>query len=157
MDEAVEPATSDRRFKRGEYPRGIRNGSCTFWFTLFVLVSSLSTACWPQQSTGTVNIGVRVDKPAGTLPPVSNYFGYDEPNYTYAINGKKLLTELAATSHAPVFIRVHNLLTSGDGSASLKWGSTNVYTEDTSGHPVYSWTLVDRIFDTFHSAGVTPL
>jgi xylan 1,4-beta-xylosidase len=157
MDEAVEPTTSDRRFKRCEYPRGIRNGSCTLWFTLFVLVSSLCTACWPQQSTGTVNIGVRVDKPAGTLPPVSNYFGYDEPNYTYAINGKKLLTELAATSHAPVFIRVHNLLTSGDGSASLKWGSTNVYTEDTSGHPVYSWTLVDRIFDTFHSAGVTPL
>jgi xylan 1,4-beta-xylosidase len=157
MDEAVGPATNDRQFTRSEYPRGIRKGSSAFQFALLVLFSALSTACWPQQSMGTVNLGVRVDTPAGTLPPVSNYFGYDEPNYTYADNGKKLLTELAATSHAPVFVRVHNLLTSGDGSASLKWGSTNVYTEDAAGNPVYTWTLVDRIFDTFHSAGVTPL
>jgi xylan 1,4-beta-xylosidase len=52
---------------------------------------------------------------------------------------------------------VHNLLTSGDGSASLKWGSTNVYTEDAPGKAVYSWTILDQIFDTFHAAGVKPL
>jgi len=89
--------------------------------------------------------------------PIWNYFGYDEPNYTYAPNGKKLLTELAAASPAPVYVRVHNLLTTGDGSASLKWGSTNVYTEDAAGKPVYSWTILDRIFDTFRSAGIKPL
>jgi xylan 1,4-beta-xylosidase len=50
---------------------------------------------------------------------VWNYFGYDEPNYTYAPNGKKLLADLAATDAAPVYVRTHNLLTSGDGSASL--------------------------------------
>jgi xylan 1,4-beta-xylosidase len=48
-------------------------------------------------------------------------------------------------------------LTTGDGSASLKWGSTNVYTEDAQGKPVYSWTILDRIFDSFHDAGVKPL
>jgi hypothetical protein len=32
-----------------------------------------------------------------------------------------------------VFVRVHNLLTSGDGTHALKWGSTNVYTEDGGG------------------------
>jgi xylan 1,4-beta-xylosidase len=89
--------------------------------------------------------------------PIWNYFGYDEPNYTYAPNGKKLLSELAALSPAPVYVRVHNLLTTGDGSASLKWGSTNVYTEDATGKPVYSWTILDRIFDTFHDAGIKPL
>jgi len=26
-------------------------------------------------------------------------------------------------------------------------GSTNAYTEDASGRPVYDWTIVDRIFD----------
>src|SRR5207248_6568333 len=51
----------------------------------------------------------------------------------------------------------HNLLTSGDGSASLKWGSTNAYTEDAAGHPVYDWKIIDRIFDTFHDAGLKPL
>jgi xylan 1,4-beta-xylosidase len=89
--------------------------------------------------------------------PIWNYFGYDEPNYTYSPNGEKLLGELAALSPAPVYVRVHNLLTTGDGSPALKWGSTNVYTEDAAGKPVYSWTILDRIFDTFHAAGIKPL
>ena len=99
-------------------------------------------------------IGLLAD---GTMAPVWNFFGYDEPNYTYAPNGKKLLGEVAALSPAPVYVRVHNLFTSGDGSASLKWGSTNVYTEDASGKPVYDWTILDRIFDTFHATGIKPL
>jgi xylan 1,4-beta-xylosidase len=104
-----------------------------------------------------VSIHVDTSQPAGTLPPIWNYFGYDEPNYTYAPNGKKLLAELTALSSAPVYVRVHNLLTTGDGSASLKWGSTNVYTEDAAGNPVYSWAILDRIFDTFHEKGIRPL
>jgi len=67
-----------------------------------------------------VNIEAWFDQSEGSLPPVWNYFGYDEPNYTYAPHGKKLLAELAALSEKPVYVRVHNLLTSGDGSASLK-------------------------------------
>jgi len=102
---------------------------------------------------------VRIDAAAvqGPWRPVWSYFGYDEPNYTYAANGKKLLAELSRMSPAPVYIRVHNLLTSGDGSASLKWGSTNAYTEDADGRPVYDWTIVDRIFDAFREQGVKPL
>jgi xylan 1,4-beta-xylosidase len=117
---------------------------------------------WPslscaQQAPESVGIHVRADQSAGALPPIWNYFGYDEPNYTYAPNGKKLLGELAALSSAPVYVRVHNLLTTGDGSASLKWGSTNAYTEDKNGNPVYSWTIIDHIFDTFHAAGIRPI
>jgi xylan 1,4-beta-xylosidase len=113
--------------------------------------------CWPQETSKSVNIQVRVDQSEGPISPVWNYFGYDEPNYTYAPNGKKLLAELAAADAAPVYVRTHNLLTSGDGSASLKWGSTNVYSEDASGNPIYSWVILDRIFDTFRAAGVKPL
>ena len=93
----------------------------------------------------------------GTLPRVWNYFGYDEPNYSYAPNGQKLLAELADLSPVPVYVRVHNLLTTGDGSAALKWGSTNVYTEDGAGNPVFSWPTLDRIFDAFHDNGIRPL
>jgi xylan 1,4-beta-xylosidase len=100
---------------------------------------------------------VRADQSQGSLSPIWNYYGYDEPNYTYAQNGKKLLGELAAANASPAYVRVHNLLTSGDGSASLKWGSTNVYTEDASGHPIYSWVILDQIFDAFQAAGVKPL
>ena len=104
-----------------------------------------------------VRIQVHAERSEGALNPAWNYFGYDEPNYTYAPNGRNLLDELAALDRSPVYIRVHNLFTSGNGSASLKWGSTNVYTEDGSGHPHYTWDIVDRIFDTFHDAGVKPL
>jgi xylan 1,4-beta-xylosidase len=93
----------------------------------------------------------------GRLDPVWSFFGYDEPNYTYAPNGRKLLGELRKLSDAPVYVRVHNLLTTGDGSSSLKWGSTNAYTEDAAGNPVYDWKIIDRIFDTFRDQGVTPL
>ena len=117
----------------------------------------MSQICWSQQASENVRIQVQVDQSDGSLQPVWNFFGYDEPNYTYAPNGKKLLGELAALDAAPVYVRVHNLLTTGDGSASLKWGSTNVYSEDASGHPVYSWDILDEIFDAFRAAGIRPL
>jgi xylan 1,4-beta-xylosidase len=121
---------------------------------LCLLLPSLSSA---QQAQDSVTIHVRVDKSEGALRPIWNYFGYDEPNYTYAPNGKKLLGELATLSSVPVYVRVHNILTTGDGSASLKWGSTNAYTEDKDGNPVYSWTIIDHIFDSFHTAGIKPI
>lgn len=125
-----------------------------FCASLLILVSQFSAS---QDSSQDVQIHVYADQHQGTLSSVWNYFGYDEPNYTYAPNGKKLLSELAALDASPAFIRVHNLLTTGDGSASLKWGSTNAYTEDAAGRPIYSWTIIDRIFDTFHDAGLKPL
>jgi len=121
------------------------------------LVCLLPQLGWPQQASQNIRIQVQYDQPEGKIPPVWNYFGYDEPNYTYAASGKKLLAELAAANSAPIYVRTHNLLTSGDGSASLKWGSTNVYSEDASGHPIYTWSILDRIFDTFHATGVKPL
>lgn len=124
-----------------------------FSSVLFFLTIQLS---WPQVSPG-VSIQVKFDQSDGPISPVWNYFGYDEPNYTYAPNGRKLLRELAALDAAPAYVRVHNLFTTGDGSASLKWGSTNVYSEDASGRPIYSWAILDQIFDTFRAAGVKPL
>ncbi len=121
---------------------------------LCLLCASFSSA---QQAPESVTIHVRADQSEGAIRPIWNYFGYDEPNYTYAPNGKKLLGELAALSSVPVYVRVHNLLTTGDGSSSLKWGSTNAYTEDKNGKPVYSWTILDQIFDTFHAAGIKPI
>jgi xylan 1,4-beta-xylosidase len=136
--------------------RNPRNGLSRLLATsvFLILFSALSR---PQLPPPTVNIQVDADQADGPLPPIWSYFGYDEPNYSYASNGRKLLGELAALSPVPVYIRTHNLLTSGDGSSSLKWGSTGVYTEDAAGKPVYNWVILDRIFDTFRAAGVKPL
>jgi xylan 1,4-beta-xylosidase len=104
-----------------------------------------------------VIIRADLSKPTGDMKPVWAWFGYDEPNYTYMKDGKKLLSELAALSPVPVYVRAHNLLTSGDGTAALKWGSTNAYTEDSQGRPVYNWRIVDSIFDTYVQLGMKPL
>jgi len=95
-------------------------------------------------------------RPLGPFPPIYRFFGYDEPNYTYTALGRKLVGELAAASAYPVYIRTHFLLTTGDGTPDFKWGSTNAYKEDAAGRPVYDWTVIDRICDTYLQAGAKP-
>ena len=105
----------------------------------------------------TVDIRVDLTQDKGPLKPIWAWFGYDEPNYTYMKDGKKLLAEISKLSKVPVNVRVHSLLVTGDGTAALKWGSTNAYTEDKQGNPVYNWTIVDKIFDTFIERGMKPI
>lgn len=104
-----------------------------------------------------VNIAVNFSASVEPMKPLWTWFGYDEPNYTYMKDGKKLLTEIAAASPVPVFVRAHSLLVTGDGVAALKWGSTNAYTEDANGNPIYNWAIIDSIFDTYIKRGMKPL
>jgi xylan 1,4-beta-xylosidase len=103
-----------------------------------------------------VNIRVDASKTLGPLKPVWRFFGADEPNYAYLKNGRKLLGELGVLRPNGVFFRAHNLLTSGDGTPALKWGSSGAYREDEPGKPVYDWTILDCIFDTYRASGVRP-
>src|SRR6476660_8791604 len=114
---------------------------CILFFLLLLLMRAVG-----QETASSVSVRVDISRTVGSFRPTWNFFGYDEPNYTYAPNGKKLLGEISELSATPAYIRVHNLLTSGDGTASLKWGSTNAYTEDAAGNPIYNWHIVDRIF-----------
>ncbi|RRA50044.1 beta-xylosidase [Acidipila sp. EB88] len=122
------------------------------------LAALLLLALAPTLAHAQTPIQVTVDTahPRAAYAPAWNKWGADEPNYVATPNGQKLLHELAALSPEPPYIRVHNLLTTGDGVGSLKWGSTNAYTEDAHGNPVYDWTITDRIFDAFRDAGVRP-
>jgi xylan 1,4-beta-xylosidase len=95
---------------------------------------------------------------AGTpLERVWAFHGYDEVNYTTTPPGQELLRVLGAIDRGPSHIRSHFLLNSGDGTPAFKWGSTNVYTEDASGQPAYSWALMDGIMDAITRAGTFPL
>lgn len=106
-----------------------------------------------------VHIEVDAAKTIGDMKPFWAFFGYDEPNNTYTQNGKKLLSELQQISPVPVYVRTHNLLTSKGNSAGpdLKWGFTDAYKEDTDGKPVYNWTIIDSIVDTYVQRGMKPL
>lgn len=105
-----------------------------------------------------INLQVDLSKVKGDMTPIWAWFGCDEPNYAYMKDGKKLLTELGQINpKQPVYFRAHNMLTTGDGSASFKWGSTNAYTEDANGNPIYNWRIVDSIFDTYLARGIKPM
>ena len=110
----------------------------------------------PAADSFPVTIRIDASKARGEMRPVWRFFGHDEPNYTTMKDGRKLLGQLASLSPEPVYIRTHNLLTSGDGTPALKWGSTGVYSEDAEGKPRYDWTILDRIFDTYKERGVRP-
>jgi xylan 1,4-beta-xylosidase len=122
---------------------------------ILILIIYISTNIFSQVNP--VDINVDITKETGTLKYIWAWFGYDEPNYTYMKNGRKLLSEIAKLSPATVHIRTHNLMTSGDGTPALKWGSTNMYTEDSLGNPIYSWTITDKIFDTYIKLRIKPL
>lgn len=124
---------------------------------MLALTAGLSTISHKQlKAQKKAQITVDLAKEKAPMKPIWAWFGYDEPNYTYMKDGKKLLTELSELSPVPVFVRTHSLLVTGDGIAALKWGSTNAYTEDSNGNPIYNWTIMDSIFDTYVKRGMKP-
>ena len=132
----------------------MQHARSVFFFVLVAGALATSSAQQPE------HVAIRVDTAArkGAMTPIWAWFGHDEPNYTYTPNGRKLLSALAAAANpVPVYMRVHNLLTTGDGTPALKWGSTNAYTEDAGGRPVYDWTIVDRIIDSYVERKMKPL
>ena len=123
--------------------------------TFLFLIILISLSGFSQSQKVVINVDLSREK--GAMRPIWAWFGYDEPNYTYMKDGKKLLSEIAALSPVPVYVRAHNLMTSGDGIAALKWGSTNMYTEDKDGNAIYDWTIIDKIFDTYIERKMKPL
>jgi xylan 1,4-beta-xylosidase len=118
---------------------------------------SLSAAA-AQSGSSAEAVDIRVDlaKTVGPYTPIYRWFGYDESNYTTMKYGKQLLRELHDLSPEPVYIRAHHLLTSGSGVAELKWSSSNVFSLDAHGKPVYDFTITDQTFDEYQKAGVRP-
>ncbi|HET6217953.1 MAG TPA: beta-xylosidase, partial [Acidobacteriaceae bacterium] len=120
------------------------------------LSSFLLAAVACRAQTG-IRIDVDLAKSTGKFTPIYSWFGYDESGYTTTQNGKALLAQLHDLSPVPVYIRAHFLLATGNGKPDLKWSSSNVYTEDASGKPVYSWIILDQIFDAYAAAHVRPM
>nr|UQU42803.1 beta-xylosidase [Talaromyces piceae] len=107
-----------------------------------------------------VSVVVDASSKLGPWTPIHQYYGCDEPNYAYYPHGSALLKELGSLGKAQTYFRTHNLLTTGQpglvGVPGLKWGSTNAYTLDENGMPVYNFTIVDEIFDHYLANNVKP-
>src|SRR5438046_3912611 len=123
---------------------------------LILDLMGIGLGCASVLTAQPMTIHVDAANKLGALKPIWSFFGHDEPNYTYMKDGKKLLSELAALIPTTVYVLTNTLLTSGDGTPALKWGSTGAYTEDAQGQPQYNWTILDRIFDTYRERGIRP-
>lgn len=124
--------------------------------SLLLAADEPSKAAQAEASPFLVHIQLDARQTKGPWNPIWRFFGADEPNYAYLKNGKQLLAELGQLEPPTVYFRTHNLLSSGDGTPALKWGSTGVYREDVQGNPLYDWTILDRIFDTYLQRGIKP-
>jgi len=123
---------------------------------LLVLVVVL-LAGWRCAWSQVVSVRVDATQRGKPLRHVWQYYGYDECNYTTTPDCKALMRTVAQINPEPVYLRQHFLLNSGDGVATPKWSSTNVYTEDSSGNPVYDWRIMDGIMDAVTASGCRPL
>lgn len=130
---------------------------CRLILMMLLIICMNSYIFARKSSEKSVTLDVNADQEIGQMTPIWTFFGYDEANYTFAPEGRYLLRMISQLNPQPVYIRCHHLLTSGDGSAWLKWSSTNAYTEDYNGNPVYNWEIVDKIFDTYVELGLKPL
>ena len=126
--------------------------------SLFLALAVVTSAAFAAESAAPFPVTITIDasQSLGPLKPIWRFFGADEPNYTHMKDGRRLLGEIGSLKPGEVYFRTHNLLTTGDGTPAHKWGSTNAYTEDAAGNPIYDWTIVDRIFDTGLQRGVRP-
>ena len=108
-------------------------GRCSNPLACAYCVSRSAASPVPRaEAAETFPVVIRIERSRslGPLVPIWRFFGADEPNYATMPNGKKLLGELGELKPDAVYFRTHNLLTSGDGTPALKWGSTGAYRED---------------------------
>ena len=103
----------------------------------------------------TVRVMVDASADAGRLEHTWNYIGYDECNYTHSPGGMELLGKFGRLEK-PYYVRCHHMLCTGNLHGFYKWGSTNVYTEDEEGNPVYCWDTVDRMIGIWLSNNCRP-
>lgn len=72
-------------------------GTCGFILMMVILFPGMAIA-----QIDTLTIKINTEETLGPMDPIWAWWGYDEPNYTYMKDGKKLLSEISALSPVPV-------------------------------------------------------
>lgn len=83
--------------------------------------------------------------------------GYDEINWSATPQGKRNFAVIRDLAETPYYVRAHNLFNSGTARGIPHYSSGNVYHEDAAGNPIYDWSVVDPIFDTWIAHNCRPL
>lgn len=104
----------------------------------------------------TISIQVDKTKSCGVLEHSWRYVGYDECNYTYIPEGVELLKKFSDLEKEPYFFRTHFMFCTGNCHGTYKFGSTNLYSEDKDGNPIYNYEIYDMIIDAYLKANTKP-
>lgn len=83
--------------------------------------------------------------------------GYDEINWSATPQGKRNFGVIRDLAEHPYYVRAHNLFNTGTARGTPHYGSGNVYHEDADGNPIYDWSVIDPIFDTWVESNCRPL
>src|SRR5947208_988986 len=72
-----------------------------------LLAADSSPSAQSPSTVGEIPVSIRVNagQSRGELTPIWRFFGYDEANYTYMKDGKKLLAELGQLGSPQVYVR----------------------------------------------------
>ncbi|PJM76832.1 GH39 family glycosyl hydrolase [Bifidobacterium felsineum] len=116
-----------------------------------MITTAQSTLC-----TAVTHISVNAAHEIGPLNHDWRFFGYDECNYTYTPEGRRMLERFGKLGDAPYYVRTHFLFCNGSCTGTQKFGSTNLYHEDAQGNPIYDFTYIDLILDTILESGNKP-
>ena len=111
----------------------------------------------PPAPPSQVAIQVDLAKSLGPYKPIGAWFGYDEINFTTGNTAASFCPSCTTSRPRPSTSAPITCFTSGDGQPRLKWSSTNVFSLDATGKPVYNFTILDQIFDEYKAAGVRPM
>ena len=90
------------------------------------------------------------------LRRIWRYVGYDEPNYTYTPNGQALLAKLAAMSDGPYSRSLPFFALFRRRHARAQVGIDQRLLGRCTRGTVYSWTLIDKILDSYVALGLIP-
>lgn len=103
-----------------------------------------------------IQIKVDATKQEKRLKHTWRYIGYDECNYTQVPEGRELLKKFGQLKDAPYYVRTHHMFCTGNSHGTYKWGSTNLYSEDALGNPIYNYETVDEILEIILESNCKP-
>jgi xylan 1,4-beta-xylosidase len=115
-----------------------------FW-TFFALAQQAQ-----RPATIQVDLTKKTKEP---LNPIWAFFGYDEPNYTYMKDGKKIAFRISCVEPRACFCKNASSIGNRQRCEWIEMGSTNAYTEDANGKANLLLENSRQHFRYIHTAG----
>ena len=123
-----------------------------------VLAAEVATLA-PATTDAAFSVAIHVDagKPLGDLKPIWRFFGADEPNYATMKDGEEAARRTRRAAAERRFLsRAQSALHRRRHARAQVGQHRHLHRRRATANPIYDWTILDRIFDTYLARGVRP-